>query len=164
MLVLIFSIIIAIIVIIKAYDGLWPDGFFEWFLVIFIGAFIGFIFFIVSGVILIFSLPKVIEYENIPIVSLQDSIGVSGHFFIGSGYIGDKPYYSYYVKENDGFKLNNVNAENILIKYGETPYVKVPKSCHSDFDWIFPCAYGSSPIEIQVPNGSIKENYSLDAK
>lgn len=69
--------------------------------------------------------------EKTEIISLQDTNGVSGNFYLGCGSIDGELYYAYYYETEYGIKYGSISGENsrlpVYIKYlenpSETPYI-----------------------------------------
>lgn len=162
--IIILTIIIVIWASVVIADGLWADSFIDWVFAVFVGLVIGGVFILIAAMPLSYALPKTIRYEEKEILNIKDNLQTSGAFFLGSVVIDGIAKYSYYTKENGGFKLNYVDADDVLIKYGEKAYAKSESGCDGSFQWIAVCAYDSTtPVEIQVPDGTIKQNFVLDA-
>lgn len=165
MLIVIISVLAMIFTAKFVGEEMWAESFGEWLFAISVGIFTGFFVLIAFGLPLSYNLPKTINYQEKNIVSLQDSVGIQGTFFLGSGSIKGNPTYTFYTEEDGGFKLNNVNASSTLIKYGDQPKTKYESGCDGVWQWIAPCAYSSSePVEVTVPEGTIKQNFTLDAQ
>lgn len=111
------------------------------------------------------------KYQYTEIVNLQDNSSVNGSFFLGSGSINEESYYVYYYKTDDGFyKLGKTKTDNAKIKItNETPRkVKkikciTPGNLFEKYFIILPTSLTHS-VHFEIPPGSIKENYNLDAK
>lgn len=121
----------------------------------------------VIGVILMFALPmrtevKTYQYE---IEVLQDSDSVSGNFLLGSGHINGSFKYVFYYKTDGGFKMGQVDYRDAIIKYSDD--IKViryrEEMTDSFINWFAVDFWFSDRYEIFVPEGTIKQNYSLDA-
>lgn len=105
---------------------------------------------------------KVVKLE-----SLKDNSTMSGSFFLGSGYLQGRMQYTYYVKENDGFKLEQIDAASATIKYTEDePRIVTTWFRSKNFwEWGFDLFPPSPKTRvIYVPEGSIKNVYTLDAE
>lgn len=111
------------------------------------------------------------KYEYLEIVNLQDNSLTSGSFFLGSGSINETPYYIYYYKTEDCFyKMGKTNANNAKIKITDgTPrkvirkkFIVAKNFIERNFVVIPPKE--SKTVYFEVPPGSIKEIYNLDAK
>ena len=123
---------------------------------------------------------KLIESQNI--VALQDSSNISGRFLLGSGTVNGSMYYCYYIDTDEGYKYQQINANeyDVSIKYcneNETPHIeKYDKytvvTSNKDWGWVFNPALispqekeaVSSPTKVYIylPEGTIDENYKVD--
>lgn len=116
---------------------------------------------------------RIEEPHSRPLVNLGDSSGVSGRFFLGSGYIESKPVYMYYLQDGDSYRLYNVKASNAFITYtDETPQIIFHGSRQGYSNWFSIGAddwrvnedgYDPDAFEFKVPRGSIKQDFNLDA-
>lgn len=137
--------------------------------IIFHGVF-GLLFGVLLGIIIAILLPTKTETSKITykIEALQDNNSVSGSFFLGSGNIKGDMKYVFYYEDNGYYKLKQIRCNNASIKYSdETPKVEkydiVPvKDAFINNFSIYICTV--SKYIIYVPNGSIKQNYTLDAQ
>jgi len=103
------------------------------------------------------------EYD---LVTLQDNFSNSGSFFLGSGNIDGKMKYVYYYKSQGGFKMGQIDYDNAVIRYGNTPRIdryrrEMVDNWKSYFAMDIP---HDSLYVITVPKGTIKTNYNLDAQ
>lgn len=112
-------------------------------------------------------LPKEFTFEKeIQLVALQDKFGQDGTFFLGSGRIKQKFYYTFYQENPDGsISLNLVPAEKAKIfeedrKDGILEVYKAVIRSEKLRNWCFP------PKErkyiFRIPKGSIKRDLLLD--
>ena len=97
------------------------------------------------------------------LVTLQDGTSVSGRFFLGSGSVDGKPGYTYYRGDGvNGFSLESVAANKAIVKYStEAPRVEKILTCGPG---LFSNSCVSSQYVFYVPEGSVKQDYTLDAK
>ena len=107
-----------------------------------------------------------VEKTSTPLMCINDGSSSEGNFFLSSGYINGEITYTYYLKIKDYYKLEQLPASDVLIKYtnGQTHIVKIKRYPDSSIkNWL-----GIHPTKIRfviyVPKGSIKNNYQLDAK
>ncbi len=90
------------------------------------------------------------SYEQ-NIYSLEDNLSTSGSFVLGAGSIDTDMYYFYYTKNDmNGFKLNKINSDFVII-YQDTnkPYI----NCKNNID-----------CDLHIPKNTIKIKYNLDMK
>jgi hypothetical protein len=62
------------------------------------------------------------KYETLSseviLVSLQDNESIKGYgCYLGSGYVHGQMKYTFYYKYGDGFKLTQINADHVTVKY-----------------------------------------------
>lgn len=144
----------------------WNFDFMEWFLNIFSGCVGG----VGVGIVIAFILPMDLEgkKEILMLESLQDGSKLSGQFFLGSGHIDGKMQYVFYY-ENDGYyKMMQAESELVKVKYFEgRPQVEITTQWPTD-SWInyfgLSSDVGDKTYIIQVPKGTIHNNYNLDAQ
>ena len=105
---------------------------------------------------------------SLNIETLQDNNSVSGNFFLGCGQIECKMKYVFYYEENGLYRMMQLDYNLVQIKYSDgKPKVNVTENYPSktfinnfaiDLD-----AFDKTYI-IEVPKGTIKNNYNLDAQ
>ena len=107
------------------------------------------------------------EKSTFELESISDGNKLNGQFFLGSGYINEKMKYSFYLKEQEGFKLYTIDSDIAHVRYSKTkPILEMYEQKRTD-DFI---NYFSIPHRpelkyiIYVPQGSILQNYALDAQ
>lgn len=108
-----------------------------------------------------------IEKSTFELESLQDGSRINGQFFLGSGYINEKMKYSFYISEENGYKLYSIDANNAHVKYTtEKPKLEMfEEVVNDDFINNFSIAMDlKTSYIIYVPQGSILQNYVLDAQ
>lgn len=124
----------------------------------------GIIGFLISWAIPCSSVEDRTEYK---IVSLQDSNLFNGHCFLGSGTIDQEMVYTFYYETETGFKIKQVSAEYAEIRYSEKPpkatRIRLKDSPGAWWNYFGIDFYQSSWI-IEIPEGSIQNNYILDAQ
>lgn len=122
-----------------------------------------------------------------PIASLGDTTGVHGNFFLGSGQVDSHPAYFYYTGDGtNGFQAHQINANYADIKYttGEPRLELYCRDWTHAAEWAYVPGWkwGSSPNDVYdggcraddgsidvwatfyVPEGSVQQNYTLDAQ
>ena len=109
------------------------------------------------------------SYNYLEIANLQDNSNMDGNFFLGTGSIDEKMYYSYYYLDNNGFyKYDKIETDDAKIKITDGPARKVTKySKPINFNWLESALFlpmKKKSIYFEVPKGTIKSNYILDAK
>lgn len=104
-------------------------------------------------------------YEQHDLLSLQDGSETQGSFFLGIGSVDGVQMYSYYQDNGEWAEWKSTKAENVRV-YQDTdkPYIVQEKDCISHARWLVDCATDKRVTEIHVPVGSIKTNFTLDAR
>ncbi|ASD51802.1 hypothetical protein [Flavobacterium phage V157] len=108
-----------------------------------------------------------IEKSTFELESLQDGDRINTQFFLGSGYVNEQMKYSFYILEQNGYKLYSIDANDAHVKYtDEKPKLEVFKEViNDDFINNFSIALDlKASYIIYVPKGSILQNYTLDAQ
>ncbi len=110
-----------------------------------------------------------IKHKTYTIENLQDNSTLSGNFLLGCGNVNGSMKYALYVKEKSMFKLMLLDVEDCKIKYStnkptlhhyEDDYLRLFQNWWA-FDFI---SGGTSNYIIEVPKGTIQNNYTLDAQ
>jgi len=137
-----------------------------WLLNIFLGCVGG----VAAGIVIAFILPMELEgkKEILMLESLQDGSKLSGQFFLGSGHIDGKMQYVFYCEKDGYYKMMQAESELVKVKYFEgRPQVEITKQWPTD-SWInyfgLSTDMGDKTYIIQVPKGTIHNNYNLDAQ
>lgn len=126
------------------------------------------LFFLLIGLAVAFMLPQRTKttIEKYELVALRDNSSVEGRMFLGSGRVDGKMVFTFYYKEGDYFNLKQVDAKDakIHITQGE-PHVEriYEKPTKSIINW-FALDANCSKYIIHVPEGTIQNNYILDAQ
>lgn len=125
----------------------------------------------VLGLVLAFALP--VKYETIkwdlPLTTLQDGKTISGSFMLGSGQINGRMEYVFYTQDKDStYRMYEVSNNDARIRYtSESPRCEVTlvEPAKTFWNGFAISAKGSRQSYIfDVPRGSIKTDFSLDAK
>ena len=107
-----------------------------------------------------------IEKHTFELESIQDGSKINGQFFLGSGYINERMKYSFYLSEQQGYKLYSIDASDAYIKYtdGKPKLEMYQEVITDDFINNFSTTLDlKTNYKIYVPKGSILQNYTLDA-
>ncbi len=102
------------------------------------------------------------------IEALNDNESTSGKLFLGSGWIEGKMKYVFYLEDNGLYRMRQLDSDLVRIRYSDgTPKVNVTEKYPTDsfinlFAIDFDC-FDKTYI-IEVPNGSINNDYKLDAQ
>lgn len=92
---------------------------------------------------------------------LVDGTSTSSRYFLASGGSSTDPVFMFYQEQNGSYTLKQANADVSDVRYTTgTPYVEVWHKCPNDL----PTFCGRDRYTFYVPEGSIKNLVSLDAK
>lgn len=161
----IIGLVIGVIIVIKDWNDFYDYvfGALTSLLVGLIGAVVG----LIIGILIPahFDIQKT-EYE---IVSIQDNESIKGKFFLlGSGYINGSMGYVFYTKNGDGFELSQLDADEATVYYTDS----IPKCIKYEYvinddminNFSLGCSRYRPSYELYVPEGTITNNFKLDAK
>lgn len=122
-----------------------------------------------AGLGIAFSLPANNETvtKQVELVSLQDNSSTEGHFLLGCGSIDGKMKYTYYYEVEEGaYKMAQKDIDDVIIKFWDkTPILETKTVQMDDSFWNWFAM--DMPIETHifyVPQGTIKNDYNLDAQ
>lgn len=117
------------------------------------------------GIAMIIPGKKYIKSASYQISSLQDNGDVSGSFFLGCGYINERMKYVFYYKDaNDYYQMMQIDCDDVLLKYVDTkPRIIISKSFSAN-KWSLPYDFMQVNYVIEIPKGTIKNNFTLDAQ
>jgi uncharacterized protein YacL len=127
----------------------------------------------IIALLVAFLLPsRLIEKKDVAtIVNLQDNSSLSGRFFLGSGQINDKMVYVFYYESSPGiYKMQQIGYENAVIKYTTDTtafveqYTKVLDKTYFWNHFSIDNEICNVRYVINVPKGTIKTNFQLDAQ
>ena len=111
------------------------------------------------------------EYKanTIYLYSMSDNSSVEGRFFLGGGSIGEKEYYKYYFKREDGgYKFGKIKADNAVVyeKNNVEPRIELYKTRMKNRNhefWRMDGVCGCDErYEVYIPKGTVKQFYNLD--
>jgi len=115
-------------------------------------------------------IPPKLEDKNytLTLVSLQDNPSVQGRFYLGYGSVsGTFKYTFYYQVDSETFRMRQVDYTNAEVKYTSgAPSVFVYHKEEKPIlynRFTLHCPWNDTYV-LKVPKGSIKTDYSLDAK
>ena len=162
---IIIAILIGIIVgLYSAYQD--KDDRIDYLIKPFFGIMVG----TVIGLVVALALPMDTyqKHYTLPLEGLQDNSNISGHFFLGCGQIEDKMKYVFYYRSGEFYRMAQIDCELVNIKYStDSPKVNVSEKYPTEsFINLFAIdmdCYNKTYI-IEVPKGTIKNNYTLDAQ
>lgn len=108
---------------------------------------------------------KRVHLWDTELVSLRDSDGLHGSFFLGTGSIGSTEYYFYYKKVGEGFKPGKIEVDNnvtVFEKKRNDGLLKVYETrLANGLLWIFGLTSSERSFEIMIPEGSLKQNFVI---
>lgn len=123
---------------------------------------------VIPGLLTSFVIPSETEKINITrnLEVLNDGSSLGGDFFLGTGSIGDRPEYTFYYEENGLYRLDQVYADEASIQYheGDPVIIETVNQETDAFINHFSIHFSKSEYLFKIPKGSIKTNYTLDAK
>jgi len=101
--------------------------------------------------------------------AIQDGNGIHGSFFLGCGTVDNVMQYTFYYQQDGYYKLKQVNYQYAKIKYSEDKpkvekYEKQPIKGAIINKFSLFCGCKKPNYIIYIPQGSIKQNYLLDAQ
>ena len=108
------------------------------------------------------------KHYSLSIENLQDNNGTKGSFYLGLGQFKDRMTYVFYYNENGLYKMNQVDYQKVSIKISDNrPKVNVTQIYPIEGAFINYFAFDTDILDetyvIEVPQGTIKNNYNLDA-
>ncbi len=164
MLILILSVLIAALLAWKYATSLWGD-IYEWIMGAVLGMLAAGLFIVLSASVLNAVLHQNETTVDKPLAAIQDRSSTHGSFFLGSGTIDSKPQYTFYEEENGAKVLRSINADGVRVYEGaKHAFIREVTGCSWEYDWLVPCVANLRVVEIHVPNGTVKQNYVLDAQ
>lgn len=164
--IIVFAVLIGVLVVATTWDYI--DDFSDYFIA-FMQFLLGAIFGCIIGALVALILPakeQEIKYTH-RLEALQDGNRVSGSFFLGCGTIDGKMQYVYYYESPDGYRMNQIGYDEVVIKYSdENPRIDIYKMepIKGKFINLFAIDMLTERNVIYVPKGTIKQNFTLDAQ
>lgn len=166
---MILIIICAVVGILIAINEAYKEWGFD-FMMIFLNSLLGFILGSVFGLFVSVMLPMNTynKHYSVTIETLQDNSSVNGQFFLGCGQINGDMKYVLYFEEKGLYQMMQIKYNLVQIKYSKrTPRLNVTEIYPTD-SWVNNFALDFDIHEktyiIEVPKGTIKNNYNLDAQ
>lgn len=163
--ILIAAIIGIALAIYNEYQEGW-GGLFGYIMMSIIGALFGG----VIGFIIATALPMQTydKHYSLSIETLQDNSSVSGNFFLGCGQIEGKMKYVFYYEEKGLYRMMQIDYNMVQIKYSDSkPKVNITENYPTESIinyFAFDTDLFDKTYIIEVPKGTIKNNYNLDAQ
>lgn len=123
------------------------------------------------GAFFAFSLP--VKYETTTwsqnIITLKDNNSIRGSFFLSSGIINGQMKYVYYQQNEDStYEMRQVDYRDAKIKYTNSQPKVIITDVHrkaiKQNKWTLSSSKESQTYIFEVPKGSIKNSYELDAQ
>lgn len=109
-----------------------------------------------------------VNHSVLKLENLQDNSSVDGKFYLGCGNFGSDMKYVFYTEENGMYKMMQLDVDDCLIRYSDDkPIVHVfeiyPTDAKINFFAYDGDVFNKSYV-IEVPRGTIDNNYNLDAR
>lgn len=130
------------------------------------GALIGFGFGLLLALFIGLFLPsEYVFHKQTELVAIQDTSGIQGRFFLGSGTFESRSYYVFYQKYGDGIIFGRVPVEKAVLYEEERnnglikEYLKMNKE---RWYYLFGVPGEQRRYDIIIPNGSILHDFRLD--
>ena len=103
--------------------------------------------------------------ETAQLVSLRDSDGISGHFFLGTGSIGTTQYYFFYEEVGQGYQPGKVAVTEKVMVFEEKQQngelkVYTRRFVNPWLRWVA-LHWQGQKYEFVIPAGSLKKNFIL---
>lgn len=162
----IIGVVIALIVTLSDWHLDWVDKLVMSIVNSIIGCLLGFMVGFIISVILPMDLyDKKYSYE---LEALQDGSYNNGRFFLGCGTIDGKMKYVWYWGKDGIYEMQQIETNLVKIKYTDgKATVNVTEIEATDSwinDWAIDLDLHDKTYLLEVPKGTIKQNYSLDAQ
>lgn len=105
---------------------------------------------------------KIYEEEETPLVALEDSFNLGGHFFLASGTMTEDAYYYYMTKTEEGYKIQKVIAST-PVEFSDNPRI-VEYTPIGFTEWYYYIFFVPTETyyKIYVPEGTIKFAFNVD--
>ena len=166
MILIFIGIVIGIaIAIYQTYNG-WLNDFTDYILSSFFGILLGGVLALIVAIML--PMDTYYKHYSLNIETLQDNNSVSGNFFLGCGQIEGKMKYVFYYEENGLYRMMQLDYNLVQIKYSDGKQkVNVTENYPSDAfinNFAIDLDAFDKTYIIEVPKGTIKNNYNLDAQ
>jgi len=166
MILMIIGLIIGVTIgVIITYNDIWKDWY-NYPVRAVTGGIIG----TLCGFLIALMLPMDIAHRklSIEIVNLQDNSSISGNFFLGCGQINGEMKYVFYTKSNGLYKMEQIDYDVVQIRYSNgKPKVNITDWYITDSfinNFALDSYLGTNTYIIDVPEGSITNNFKLDAQ
>lgn len=112
--------------------------------------------------------PERVRFENhYPLKAIQDNSEMHGSFFLASGGFGEDMRYYYYVERNGAYRLEDIDPSfNVGVIEGPKAELIEKGYTNKGTFWAWGANFGPVVTDtiFSVPNGTIKQDYTLDAK
>lgn len=144
------------------------DGFFGLFTSALVGGVIaGLIFFVTWGIVAAVGVQVPYQSETKHrLQAMGNSGGVSGSFFLGTGYMSDTSIINYIEKlDGGGSQLKRVDASRSTIYEVDEEPTLITKHYSGSPWWLAPFdTYSAENFEFRVPNGTVMESFELSTE
>ena len=99
------------------------------------------------------------------IVALRDMSITKGSFWLGCGDVNGVMYYTYYYKSEGGFKFGKVKCAHATVYYSNESKIEYFKELTvAGWNEDYYVTDGELYYKIYVPEGTVKQNFNLDAQ
>lgn len=164
--IIIFGVIFFLVTLISYINDI--EYFSDCFLFLFISILSG-MFGVLIGIGVASVLPSdtYLKPHSVDLVCIQDNSSIKGQFFLGCGQIeGDMKYAFYYNQGDDSYKLDTISCSKAEIKYVATKPRITYNTKEFTNKWYNKFSVFTQNIyyTIEIPEGSIKKDFTLDAK
>lgn len=138
----------------------------DWLFLPFFGVIVGSII----GISIAIALPMDTynKQYSLRIESLQDANNIKGNFFLGIGQVEGEMQYVFYYKSDEFYRMAQIEYELVKIKYSNAePQVHITEKYPTEAfinNFAYDTDIYSKTYIIEVPQGTIKNNYNLDAQ
>lgn len=151
---------------IAIYKTYWLHDLIDYIMASFFGILFGGVLALIVGIML--PMDTYDKHYSLDIETLQDNNSVGGSFFLGCGQIEGKMKYVFYYEENGLYRMMQLDYNLVQIKYSDSkPKVNVTENYPSDAfinNFAIDLDAFDKTYIIEVPKGTIKNNYNLDAQ
>lgn len=110
-----------------------------------------------------------VEYDTLvetkEITALNDDSAISGHFYLGSGYVNEKKRYYFFEETDKGKHMDSVDADSSYIIESDTeqPRIEVyPPKFKSKWLYLFAMEFADTEYKIYIPENSITTEFKVD--
>jgi hypothetical protein len=122
------------------------------------------------GLVIAFIIGTQVEKQEtsitLDLVSLRNSQGISGSFFLGTGSIGSSDYYFYNTGSEDAFRPGKVETNGNITVFQENrsdgKLIVFTSSFKEEWRYWYATHFWSGRYEFHIPKGSLKSGFVLN--